>query len=93
MSDEASRPRALTGVGILAAAPDETFDLITETAQNLFGVPMAAVTFIDETRQWMKSAWGLPREDAPLKRKASLPGSVRGCGAGARQARSAVVFI
>lgn len=64
-ADEPARQRALTSMGILDSAPEESFDQITETAQNLFGVSMAAVTFIDETRQWMKSARGLPRADAP----------------------------
>jgi hypothetical protein len=64
-SDEAGRLRALAEADILDTVPDESMDLITETAQHLFGVSMAAVTFIDDTRQWMKSARGLPPDDAP----------------------------
>lgn len=61
--DELGRQLALTSLGILDTARGESFDLITAAAQNLFGVPMAAVTFIDKERQWFKSAQGLPGDE------------------------------
>jgi hypothetical protein len=68
-SDEAGRQRSLEDLGILDSGPNESFDLIASIARDLLDVPMAAITFIDEDRQWMKSAIGfvggvMPREDA-----------------------------
>ncbi|MHC5795476.1 GAF domain-containing protein [Lacisediminihabitans sp. FW035] len=63
-TDEEGRQRALVELGILDSEADLSFDQIAETAQDLFGVSMAAITFIDGDRQWMKSAIGLPAEDA-----------------------------
>ncbi|MHC5795477.1 GAF domain-containing protein [Lacisediminihabitans sp. FW035] len=69
ITDEGRRQDSLDELDFLDSAPSESFDLIASIARDLFDVPMAAITFIDEDRQWMKSAIGfraetLPRADA-----------------------------
>jgi hypothetical protein len=57
--DEGARQRALDALGILDTPREERFDRIARLAQELFGVPMVGVTFIDRDRQWRKSEIGL----------------------------------
>ena len=57
--DEAQRRAAPHALKILDTEPEERFDRITRLAQRLFGTPMATVTFVDEDRQWFKSAVGM----------------------------------
>lgn len=46
---------------LLLSSPDEAaFDRITRIAQQVFAVPIALVSLIDEQRQWFKSCIGLP---------------------------------
>ncbi|CAN5502998.1 hypothetical protein BH10ACT4_BH10ACT4_09950 [soil metagenome] len=63
--DEGLRQQSLDDLDILDSAPFESFDLIASIARDLFDVPMAAITYIDEDRQWMKSAIGFPAETIP----------------------------
>ncbi|EQC38372.1 hypothetical protein SDRG_04084 [Saprolegnia diclina VS20] len=62
MSAESARISALVSTGILDTVPEPTFDAICEAAARAYHCPMAAVTFIDNTRQWFKAARGLSRE-------------------------------
>ncbi|QNE47479.1 GAF domain-containing protein [Glaciihabitans sp. INWT7] len=67
--DERERQLSLDSLAILDTEPDEAFNLIASIARDLFDVPMAAITFIDDTRQWTKSAVGfigsvIPRQEA-----------------------------
>jgi hypothetical protein len=64
---ERRRVQSLESIGIRPNSPSERLDRITGIAQQLFGVAMAAVTLLDEDRQWFKSRRGidvdwLPRE-------------------------------
>lgn len=67
---EARRLDVLRHYNILDTPPDKVFDRIASVAANHFQAPMAIVSFIDETRQWFKAAYGLedlrqtPREIA-----------------------------
>jgi len=65
---ETARQRALAALGIVDSGPEARFDRITRLAQQLFGVPMASITLLDNDRQWRKSQIGLtteaPREKA-----------------------------
>lgn len=63
--DDAARQRALDRLGILDTPREERFDRVTRLAQELFGVPMVSVSFIDRDRQWRKSFIGLPGHEAP----------------------------
>ena len=53
------RLRSLHQLEILDTAPDERFDRITRIASKLLGVPIVAVSLVDEDRQWFKSTQGL----------------------------------
>ncbi|HEY8615053.1 HAMP domain-containing sensor histidine kinase [Phenylobacterium sp.] len=68
-SDESARLAALREYEILDTPPEAAFDRITRLAAELFETPIAAVSLIDEDRQWFKSIVGLdvsqtPREQA-----------------------------
>jgi GAF domain-containing protein len=58
-SDEEARLRALRDLRILDTEPEERFDRLTRLAQDMFGVPIALITLVDEDRQWFKSNRGL----------------------------------
>lgn len=56
---------ALRDLCLLDTAPDERFDRVTRSARQLFNVPMALVSLVDEKRQWFKSAQGLEARETP----------------------------
>jgi len=57
---EAARLQALQACSILDTPPEEAFDQLAALAACIFGTPMAAIGFIDGSRQWFKAAHGLP---------------------------------
>ncbi len=57
--DEARRLRSLRALSILDTVPEERFDKITRLACRTFDVPIAAVSLVDQARQWFKSKQGL----------------------------------
>ncbi len=57
--DEAGRLAALRQLAILDTEPEERFDRITRLAAQMFKVPIALVSLVDENRQWFKSHTGL----------------------------------
>lgn len=78
ISDEADRLEALRALNLLDTPASETFDRTTRLAARLFGTPMAAVSLIDERRQWFKSRVGLviaevPREHAFCQHTIAAP--------------------
>ncbi|MDD2858387.1 MAG: GAF domain-containing protein, partial [Candidatus Nanopelagicales bacterium] len=58
-ADEAQRLAALQSLGILDTPPEERFDRLTRMARDVFDVPIALVSLVDDTRQWFKSSQGL----------------------------------
>jgi diguanylate cyclase (GGDEF)-like protein len=67
--DEAERLAALRALDILDTPKDPAFDLFPELAGGLLSAPIAAISLVDEKRQWFKAAIGLglpetPREQA-----------------------------
>jgi diguanylate cyclase (GGDEF)-like protein len=69
LSDEVGRLTALAQYDILDTAPEQPLERLVSLVQGVLGVPMAAITFIDENRQWFKAKRGLggcetSREDA-----------------------------
>lgn len=70
--NEAARLAALRALKILDTPPEKRFDRITAFARDLFQVPIALVSLVDQDRQWFKSRAGL---DAP-----ETPRSVSFCG-------------
>ena len=59
--NEAERLAALREYHILDTPPEATFDDLVNLAVQNCGTPMAAVTFIDEHRQWLKAVKGMSR--------------------------------
>jgi len=68
--DESHRLRKLKMFGILDTPAEEHFDAITRVAASLLQAPIALLNFIDETREWCKSAWGM--EPRSVNREESL---------------------
>lgn len=64
--DEAGRLAALYRYEILDTDPEREFAEIIGLVKSLLDVPMAAITFIDAERQWIKAAAGFDGEgEAP----------------------------
>lgn len=57
--DEGQRLHALNALNILDSLPEERFDRLTRLARKMFGVPISAISLVDESRQWFKSIVGL----------------------------------
>lgn len=57
--DEAGRLEALRYYQVLDSEPEPAFDRITALAAKLLRAPIALVSFVDERRQWFKSAHGI----------------------------------
>jgi formate hydrogenlyase transcriptional activator len=57
--NEAERLNALRRYRILDTPPEPAFDRIAEMAANLFRVPMAGISLVDEDRTWFKSRIGI----------------------------------
>lgn len=62
---ENERLKALHELEILDTAAEAAFDRITRVARNIFDVPMAAISLVDEDRQWFKSRIGLDFAERP----------------------------
>ena len=57
--DESARVAALRRYRILDTDPEQAFDDLTLLASQICGTPMAALSLIDNDRQWFKSRVGL----------------------------------
>lgn len=57
--EEPLRLNALRDLKLLDTLPEERFDRLTRLARQLFSVPIALVSLVDEQRQWFKSRQGL----------------------------------
>lgn len=66
-SHEAQRLRALHALQILDTEPEKPFDMICDLAKARLACPMAAVSFMDEHRQWFKASVGLSHKMIPRK--------------------------
>jgi GAF domain-containing protein len=60
------RLEALREFAILDTAPEKDFDAITRLASEICRTPYAAITFLDEQRQWFKSSVGMSPAETPL---------------------------
>lgn len=63
--DESARLRALDALHVLDTPREERFDRLVELVKELFNVPVAAVTLVDEARLWAKASTGLPAGSMP----------------------------
>ena len=57
--NELARINKLKGYGVLDTPPEPMFDRLTRLGSRHFGVPIALVNMVDETRQWCKARYGL----------------------------------
>lgn len=64
-SNEAERLAALLDLEILDTPAERDFDEITRLAAAALGVASAAVSLIDDERQWFKSRHGIPFSETP----------------------------
>lgn len=64
-SNEAGRLAALRALRILDTPQEQRFDRITAFARELFQVPIALVSLVDQDRQWFKSRAGLDAAQTP----------------------------
>jgi PAS domain S-box-containing protein len=64
-NDEAARLEALRSYGVLDTLPERDFDDLALLAAQICGTPIAAVSLIDEGRQWSKSTVGVAAAEAP----------------------------
>ncbi|WP_054929918.1 ATP-binding protein [Paraburkholderia caribensis] len=67
---ERKRLHRLHSFEILDTPAESPFDAITRLAAMSLRAPIALINFIDETRQWSKSAWGM--QPRPVSRTDSL---------------------
>ncbi|MEN3975279.1 PAS domain S-box protein [Emcibacter sp. SYSU 3D8] len=63
--DESARLEALRRYGVLDTPPEQAFDDLTALAARICAAPMAMVSLVDATRQWLKSSVGVPYASAP----------------------------
>ena len=64
-ASEEKRLRALASYGIVDSAKEVVFDEITRLAAQLLDVPSAAVSLVDEHRQWFKARTGIDFQETP----------------------------
>lgn len=65
MTDEAARIAALERYHILDTPGEAAYDDITRVAVEVCGTPIALISFLDDSRQWFKSHFGLEAEQTP----------------------------
>ena len=61
--NELARLDTLKNYYIMDSTPEEEFDNLTKLASEVCGTPISLITFLDETRQWFKSATGLTAKE------------------------------
>lgn len=62
---EMARLVELRGYGILDTPNEPEFDRLVQRTAQLFGVPIALISFLDATRSWFKARYGLDSRDTP----------------------------
>ncbi|MCK8517159.1 EAL domain-containing protein [Methylonatrum kenyense] len=62
---EMDRLAALYALHLLDTPADHRFDRITRLCRQLFGVPTALISLVDQDRQWFKSRSGLNTRETP----------------------------
>lgn len=62
---EMERRDSLCRIGILDSGADPAFDRLTQLAAQVFGTRFAYVSFVDTSRQWLKSELGMGVRETP----------------------------
>lgn len=65
LADEVDRLEDLYSMKILDTAADERLDQFTRLAATVLNTPLAAISFVDKTRQWFKSSHGFTLTETP----------------------------
>ncbi|WP_150290731.1 sensor domain-containing diguanylate cyclase [Sphingobium estronivorans] len=65
LMDEPARLAALDRYEVLDTPREPGFDRITDLVRSVLGVPISAVSLVDEDRQWFKSLAGLDASETP----------------------------
>lgn len=68
--DEDRRVDSLRRLNLLDTPAEERFDRISRLARRVFDVPVVTIGLVDSTREWFKSAIGMPHEQ--VARRASF---------------------
>lgn len=66
-AEEAERLFFVRSTGLLDTKASEAFDRLTRMAIVLLKVPIAAISILDESRQWFKSRVGIEVSETPRK--------------------------
>ncbi len=64
-SSEAARLAALQAYRILDTPPEREYDDLAALAAEICGAPIAAISLVDESRQWFKAAVGFAERETP----------------------------
>ena len=67
MRRDVKRRRALASYAILDTDPEPAFTGIASLAREIFGVSFAAISFLDDERQWFKAGCGLDIRETPIE--------------------------
>jgi GAF domain-containing protein len=63
--DEVQRLAALWALGLLDSPPEAMFDRLVRVAQQVTGQMTAAISLVDQQRQWFKAIVGLDAKETP----------------------------
>lgn len=64
-ANETLRLTTLRSLNVLDTPREERFDRLTRLTRRMFQVPIAAISLVDEHRQWFKSCMGLAARETP----------------------------
>lgn len=64
-SYEAARLNELSSLSVMDTEPEQRFDRLTALVGDIFDVPIALVSLVDDERQWFKSIRGLSTKQTP----------------------------
>src|SRR5580658_6832536 len=79
-NSEVARLQALQSMRILDTPPDPAFDDLSALAAEVCGCPAAYISFIDGTRQWIKSLMNLPFSMCEMPRDVAICNTTIGSG-------------
>jgi diguanylate cyclase (GGDEF)-like protein len=65
LTDEPARLAALKRLAVLDSEPEEPFENVVALVRTVLDVPIAAVSLIDEDRQWFKARSGVDASETP----------------------------
>lgn len=65
--DNRPRLKELAELEIIGTEPEDQYDQLIALMTLSFNAPIAAISFIDENRQWFKSETGLNKQELPIE--------------------------